>query len=90
MIDFSTVRHEHREIDARLANWGRYCDGRGKTSDVSAPPMFAMYQAPAMSRSQYGVMTASFTNVPLSSQDIYEPDVKAFRVSKDYSVWSTN
>ncbi len=64
MIDFSTVRPEHREIDARLANWGRYCDGRGKTSDVSAPPMFAMYQAPAMSRSQYGVMTASFTNVP--------------------------
>ena len=29
-------------------------------------------------------------NVPLSSQDFYEDTVKAFRISKDYSVWSKN
>ena len=32
----------------------------------------------------------SVSNVPLSSQDIPEPEVKAFRISKDYSVWATN
>lgn len=33
---------------------------------------------------------SAIVNVPLTSQDFYEPDVKAFRVSKDYSVWSSN
>lgn len=33
--------------------------------------------------------SAPFTNVPISSQDLYEPEVRAFRVMKDYSVWST-
>ena len=32
----------------------------------------------------------STQNVPLSSRDVYEGDVKAFRIIKDYSVWSTN
>ena len=32
----------------------------------------------------------SVTNVPLSSQDMYEDAVKAWRVSKDYSVWARN
>lgn len=32
---------------------------------------------------------APFTNVPISSQDLYEPEIRAFRVMKDYSVWST-
>ena len=62
MIDFSTVRPEHREIDARLANWGRWCHGRSGTSNMPVQPMFAMYQAPARARSQYGVMTASSTD----------------------------
>ncbi len=31
---------------------------------------------------------AGFTNVPISSQDLFEPDVKLHRVSLDYSVWS--
>jgi hypothetical protein len=36
-------------------------------------------------------MTAwSVTNIPLTSQDIYEDDVRAYRISKDYSVWSVN
>lgn len=36
-------------------------------------------------------MTAwSVQNVPLQSQDLNEPDVRAFRISKDYSVWATN
>lgn len=30
------------------------------------------------------------TNVPLSSMDMYEDTVRAFRVSKDYSVWARN
>lgn len=34
--------------------------------------------------------SASFTNIQLSSQDVYEPEIKAFRVTKDYSVWATN
>lgn len=33
---------------------------------------------------------SSITNVPISSQDFYEDAVKAFRISKDYSVWSKN
>lgn len=32
----------------------------------------------------------SVQNVPLLSQDLQEPDVKAFRISKDWSVWATN
>ena len=32
----------------------------------------------------------SVQNVPLSDQDMYEPDVKAFRISSDWSVWATN
>mgnify|MGYP003336237320 FL=1 len=34
--------------------------------------------------------SASFTNLLVSSQDIYESEVKAFRITKDYSVWATN
>lgn len=33
---------------------------------------------------------SSITNVPISSQDLYEDVVKAFRISKDFSVWSKN
>lgn len=33
---------------------------------------------------------ASITNVPISSQDIYEPDTRLFRIIKDYSVWAKN
>lgn len=32
----------------------------------------------------------SVTNVPLSSQDFYEPEPRAFRVSRDISVWARN
>ena len=32
----------------------------------------------------------SVSNVPLSSQDLYESEVRARRVMKDYSVWATN
>lgn len=30
------------------------------------------------------------TNVPLGTQDFYEDDTKAHRVSKDFSIWATN
>lgn len=33
---------------------------------------------------------AGFTNVPLSSRDMYEPDTKLHRTSYEFSVWSTN
>ena len=37
------------------------------------------------------LMSASaIVNVPLSSQDIYEDQVKAFRIIKEYSMWSVN
>ena len=32
---------------------------------------------------------ASLSNVPTLSQDFYEPDVKAYRLLKEYSFWST-
>ena len=32
---------------------------------------------------------APFTNVPLSSQNLYESEVKLFRAQLDFSVWST-
>lgn len=34
--------------------------------------------------------SAVFTNLPLSSVDMYEPEIRAYRCSKDFSVWSTN
>lgn len=34
--------------------------------------------------------SASFTNLMLSSQDFYESEVRFFRRSFTYSVWSTN
>lgn len=33
---------------------------------------------------------SSITNVPLASQDIYEPDTRLYRAIKDYSVWARN
>lgn len=33
---------------------------------------------------------SAISNVPLSSQDFYEDPVKAFRISLDFSIWSTN
>ena len=48
-------------------------------------------QAVALESALNAAMAAwSVFNVPLSSQDMYEDTVRAFRVSKDYSVWSTN
>lgn len=37
-------------------------------------------------------MTAQFGNrsIQISSQDLYEDPVKAFRVLREYSVWATN
>ena len=32
----------------------------------------------------------SVGNVPLSSADVYEDQVRAFRITKDFSIWSTN
>lgn len=32
----------------------------------------------------------SVQNVPLLSQDYFDEEVRAYRVSKDYSVWATN
>ena len=32
---------------------------------------------------------ATFKNVPKSSQDFYEPEVKLHRISMDYSLWSS-
>lgn len=33
---------------------------------------------------------SAFASVQISQQDIYEPDVKAYRCSADFSVWSTH
>lgn len=32
----------------------------------------------------------SVTNVPLSSMDMFEDEIRAFRVIKDYSLWAKN
>lgn len=36
------------------------------------------------------MFASAITNIPISSQDIYESDVKAWRRIRDYSVWSKN
>lgn len=36
------------------------------------------------------MVSAGFTNVPLSSRDLYEPDTKLYRTCYEYSVWSAN
>lgn len=53
IIDFHLVREHHRDIDRRLANWGRWCRGSGGAGDVA--PMFRMYQSPARARSRDGL-----------------------------------
>ena len=35
-------------------------------------------------------MNWAVQNVPISSQDVYEDSVKAFRVIREFSVWATN
>lgn len=48
-------------------------------------------QAASLETALEAVFAASaISNVPLTSQDFYEDSVKAFRVSKDYSIWATN
>lgn len=48
-------------------------------------------EASAIESALEGAMASSaIVNVPLSSQDLYDEMVKAFRVSKDYSVWARN
>lgn len=36
---------------------------------------------------QIAMAAASFINVPAMSQDLYEADVKLYRVQQDYSLW---
>lgn len=42
-VDFSSVKPEHRAIDDRLANWGRWNRSSG---GGSVSPMFRLYRAP--------------------------------------------
>ena len=37
---------------------------------------------------QAAMAAAAFKNVPISEQDLDEPEVKQFRVLQEYSVWS--
>lgn len=43
-VDFSEVRPEHRQVDARLENWARWARGRGGAPGCS--PMFRLYRPP--------------------------------------------
>lgn len=36
---------------------------------------------------QAAMAAAAFTNIQLMNQDLYEPDVKLYRVQFDYSLW---
>lgn len=38
-VDFNAVEQHQREIDARLRNWGRWCNGTGR---ASVCPMFRL------------------------------------------------
>ena len=50
-VDFSAVAPEHEAIDARLANWARWCHNRtgGTTS-----PTFRLYRSTEVHRQQTG------------------------------------
>lgn len=51
----------------------------------------SLQQAEGLAATLTAALAASaITNVPLSSFDQYEPDIKAYRISKDYSLWATN
>lgn len=39
---------------------------------------------------QAALLAAFATCIPLSSFDVYEDAIKAFRVSADFSIWATN
>lgn len=54
-VDFHEVPSHQREIDARLANWGRWAMNRG--FGVECSPMFALYRSADHWR-QYGATTA--------------------------------
>ncbi|WP_313082583.1 hypothetical protein [Pulveribacter sp.] len=47
-IDFNAVPPEHRGIDERLHNWGRWCNGGRALSGMS--PMFRMVPPPPKQR----------------------------------------
>lgn len=48
-------------------------------------------EAASIAKALQTLMAASaITNVPLTSQDFYEPEAQAHRVSMDFSVWATN
>jgi hypothetical protein len=36
------------------------------------------------------MVASALQNVPLNSQNLYEEPVRAYRVTKDYSIWATN
>lgn len=48
-IDFHEVATQHREIDARLQNWGRWCNGRAAKGIC---PMFHMVRSSARARGE--------------------------------------
>lgn len=67
-IDFHAVDPKHAEIDRRLTNWGRWCNGSG---GPSSSPMFRLFRSPARVRADYGTNVS----VPVDKSD-------AIRLSK--------
>ncbi len=51
----------------------------------------SLQQAAQLETALEAAMAAwSVPNVPISSVDVYEEEVRAYRITKDYSIWSTN
>jgi hypothetical protein len=51
----------------------------------------SLQQAAQLETALEAAMAAwSVQNVPISSVDVYEEEVRAYRITKDYSIWSTN
>jgi hypothetical protein len=52
MVDFHAVEAHQREIDARLQNWGRWCNG---TSSPNTSPMFRLTPSPPRVRGDLNI-----------------------------------
>lgn len=55
IIDFHDVEPHQRDIDKRLANWGRWCNG---SSVPMTSPMFRMMPPPPRVRGEMAYMSA--------------------------------
>lgn len=65
-VDFHAVEPHQREIDARLRNWARWCNGTGAPA---TSPMFRLAPPPPRVRGEFAYQSADVVD-PMDAQKI--------------------